>query len=155
MSFHAVFILHDSAYPSDAPRFPQKPCPHLILGGKGQEPADLIRLVHHLLDMKHLTVINHPATGIVRGCFDYFLALIQCCLGSPVSLVQDMAKRVKNASMTLKDFYDKAPGHAPFENRLPSKPGMPKNGCASCKGEALFLNQPDLPYRQTSPDVVF
>ncbi|BDA40616.1 hypothetical protein COCOBI_01-2690 [Coccomyxa sp. Obi] len=39
-----------------------------------------------------------------------------------------MAKRVKSASMTLKDFYEKAPGQAPFENRLPSKPGMTKTG---------------------------
>ncbi len=46
---------------------------------------------------------------------------------------QDMAKRVKNTSMTLKDFYDKAPGQAPFENRLPSKPGMTKNGYASSR----------------------
>ncbi len=54
-------------------------------------------------------------------------------LSSVLSAQQDMAKRAKSASMTLKDFYEKAPGQAPFENRLPSKPGMSKTGCASRK----------------------
>lgn len=39
-----------------------------------------------------------------------------------------MAKRVKSTSMTLKDFYEKVPGEAPLDTRLPSKPGFPKNG---------------------------
>ena len=34
--------------------------------------------------------------------------------------LQDMARRVRSSSMTLKDFHDKTPGQAP--NGLPSKP---------------------------------